>query len=566
MQGEISDIEKLIAESRNFEAYHVIQTMLESTPGEERLEQLKALTLAKLGSPLDAMEYFEPLWRSHTNQAESAGIMGGIYKSLFVATENTKYGKQSAGTYLVNFQKTQDSYTGINAATMSKLTGNVKVSKEIANQLIISLESQKRDYWQEATLAEAYLLIKNTEMATQHYIHAHELMRNNWGAIGSVQRQLWLLNHYIRVPNAIKSFFKPPVMAVFIGHMIDAEDRETPRFKPEMEESVRGAIKSSIESLNIEIGYCSLACGADILFVEEMLRLGKKVEIFIPFNKEDFIQTSIAFAGDQWVHRFEKILEKVSNVQWLTKKRFNGDDYHFHILSEGMSGAAKLRANNMNSSPILLAVLSEHSLENKTGGARDLIESWPDNNIHKVNIDVYLNVQNSAPTHSFNLYSKFKKKEGFNLTRAFVIVIKKESDSLDIHKAILDSSYHKFLSYHNSMGDKEVFIFSNFTPVIEFMKDIMTSISKDNVFTAGIKLSYLNLSETNLSDNSELKDVNNLCSHSPSNSFLVDQFIAFRLAFNSENFEIKYAGELKFEMQDTLNVYRIRNLDSSSIY
>ena len=81
MQGEISDIEKLIAESRNFEAYHGIQTMLESTPGEERLEQLKALTLAKLGSPLDAMEYFEPLWRSHSNDAESAGIMGGIYNA-----------------------------------------------------------------------------------------------------------------------------------------------------------------------------------------------------------------------------------------------------------------------------------------------------------------------------------------------------------------------------------------------------------------------------------------------------------------------------------------------------
>lgn len=561
MQGEISDIEKLIAESRNFEAYHGIQTMLESTPGEERLEQLKALTLAKLGSPLDAMEYFEPLWRSHSDDAESAGIMGGIYKSLFVSTKNPAYGKQSAITYLANFQKTQDYYTGINAATMSKLTGNIQVAKEIANQLIIFLEAEKRDYWQEATLAEAYLLINDTKMAMQHYIHAHELMRSNWGAIGSVQRQLWLLDHYIRVPNSIKSFFKPPVVAVFIGHMIDAENRDLPRFKPEMEEAVRGAIKSSIESLNIEIGYCSLACGADILFVEEMLQLGKEVEIFIPFNKEDFIQTSVAFAGDQWVHRFEKILEDVTSIRWLTKKMFNGDDYHFHILSEVMSGAAKLRAKNMDSNPILLAVLSEHSLETKTGGARNLIESWPDNNIHKVNIDAYLNALNTGVENSFNNYSRFKKEEGLNLTRAFVIVINKDSSKLDIHQAILDSSYYKFLSYHSYIDNREVFIFSNFTPVIEFMKDIMTAILKDNVFTAGIKLSYLDLSEKNLLNNSELKDANNLCSHSPTNSFLVDQFIAFRLAFNSENFEIKYAGELKSETEDTLDVYRIRNID-----
>lgn len=562
MKFTIDSIEQLIAESRNFEAYHGIQSMLESSPGDERVEQLKALTLAKLGSPVNAMEYFEPLWRSHKNAAESAGIMGGIYKSLFVATESTKYGKQSAATYLTNFNETQDYYTGINAATMSKLTGNIQVAKEIANQLIISLEEQKRDYWQEATLAEAYLLIKDTEKAIQHYIHAHDLMANNWGAIGSVQRQLWLLDHYIRVPNSIKSFFKPPVVAVFIGHMIDAEDRELPRFKPAMEEAVRGAIKSSIESLNIQIGYCSLACGADILFVEEMLRLGKEVEIFIPFNKEDFIQTSVALAGDQWIDRFEKILTEVPNIQWLTKKRFNGDDYHFHILSEVMSGAANLRTKNMNSSPILLAVLSEHSLETKTGGARNLIEAWPDNNIHKVNIDAYLNAPNSGAVNSFINYSGFKKKEKLIITRAFVIVIEKDSSDLDIKKAIVDSSYHKFLSYHSYNDNKEVLIFSNFTSVIEFMNAIINFISKDNVFKAGIKLSYLNPNESDILDNPELKDAFNLCGHSPANTFLVDQFIAFRLAFNSDNFEIKYAGELKTEMQDTLNVYRIKNIES----
>lgn len=562
MQDEIDEIEKLVSESRYFEAYHNIEVLLESAPDDERLEQLKALSMAKLGSPLDAMEYFEPLWRSHSNDAESAGIMGGIYKSLFVSTQNTSYGKQSATTYLANFKKTQDYYTGINAATMSKLTGNFPVAKEIANQLIISLNAQKRDYWQEVTLAEAYLLIRNTEMAIQHYIHAHELMRNNWGAIGSVQRQLWLLDHYIRVPNSIKSFFKPPVIAVFIGHMIDAEDRESPRFKPAMEEAVRGAIRSNIESLNIEIGYCSLACGADILFVEEMLRLGKKVEIFIPFDKDDFIQTSVAFAGDQWVERFNKILEEVSSINWLTKNRFNGDDYDFFILSEVMSGAAILRAKNMDASPLLLAVLSEHSLETKTGGVRNFIESWSDNSINKVNIDVYLKEQNSETTSISTNYTRIVKNEGLNLTRAFVIVIKKESSELDIHKAILVSSYHKFLSYHSYIDDKELFIFSNFTSVMDFMKDVITTISKDNVFSAGIKMSYLNLTETTLLDNPELKDVTNLCSHAPTNYFLVDQFIAFRLAFKSEKFEIKYAGEFKSEIQDTLNVYRIRSIDS----
>jgi len=550
MTTEIAHIEQLMADSRYFEAHHMIESSLEATPRQERLEQLKALVLSKLGSHIDAMEYFEPLWRSHADAAESSGIMGGIYKSIFVANQDPKYGKLSARIYLENFQITKNYYTGINAATMSRLTGDSKVTKDIAIQLIDLLTSDERDYWQEASLAEAYLLIKEVDEATNHYIRAHELMGNNWSAIGSVQRQLWLLDHYIRVPKSIQDFFKPPVIAVFIGHMIDAPDREKPRFKPEMETSVRSAIRSSIQSQNIQIGYCSLACGADILFIEEMLDLNREVEIFLPFDKDDFIQTSVAFAGDHWVERFDNILKRLKKTEYLTKERFNGDAYHFHVLAEAMSGAAILRAKLLRSKPLLFAVLSEYSTEARTGGARDLINTWPDNNVHQVNIDLLKDILTDITTTSFSKFTGFTNSEEFNKRMSFIIAI---SDT-DI-----DVSDYDTLLYHQKINDHEVIVFSSFYSVVRFIQKWTQSTSGSNgsAFNAGIKMSFITIIEGNISEETEISEAIDICDHSPKNTFLVDEVVAYRLALNSTDLEIKYAGELKTQESSKSNVYRV---------
>ena len=557
MQKQISHIEELINGSRYFEAHHLLEEALRADPDMERLQQLKALTLSKLGNVNDALDYFEPIWRSHQNVAESAGIMGSIYKARFISSESPNYGRLSAQTYLQNFKTTQDYYTGINAATMSKLTGDSKTAKEIAASIIELLNIDNLDFWQEATLAEAYLLMRETEEATNHFIKAREKMGANWGAVNSVKRQMWLLDHYIKVPQSILGFFQPPVVAAFVGHMIDAPDRKNPRFSPDMENEVRSAIRSAILTLNIQIGYCSLACGADILFAEEMVELKREVVIYIPFDKTDFIQTSVAFAGDQWVERFEHLINTISRINYITTEPFNGDDYNFRLLAECISGAAILRSKFMATDPLLLAVLSQFDLEHKTGGARDLINNWPNKEtIHQTNIDIYRNAaspQLSKPEFT-KLNSSYKATTSLKIVFIISIEISEDQNEL-INDVEIESD---FLLSESSVDSKNILQFSRFSPVLRLTRKLLDNRSLSN-FKVGIDISFVNEENPLPAGNNRIDSAIHLCENASANSLLITESLALLFAANNEMLEIEYAGELKSNGNQMGNVYRVAN-------
>src|SRR5690606_33838445 len=161
-------------------------------------------------------------------------------------------------------------YPGINAATMSAIAGRAAQGKEIAVEVISLINPQATDFWELATLAEAYLLTKNRTQSVEYFIRARQLAGTDWGKVTSVYNQLWLLNHYVPVPKEIQKVFSPPNVVAFVGHMLDQSTRTTPRFPASIETKIKDAVKGAIQTLNASIGYCSIACGGDILFAEAM--------------------------------------------------------------------------------------------------------------------------------------------------------------------------------------------------------------------------------------------------------------------------------------------------------
>ena len=481
--------------------------------------------------------------------------MGGIYKSIFVATEDLAFGKLSAQTYTESFKASPNYYTGINAATMSKITGNYGEAKVIARQVVEMLENIEKDYWQEATLAEAYLLIKEVELATQHYIKARDLIGKNWGAIHSIHKQLWLLNHFTHVPKSVQEFFKPPVIVAFIGHMIDAPDRAEPRFKPEMENNVRMAIRSSIMSLDIQIGYTSLACGADILFVEEMLALDREVELFLPFNIDDFIQTSVAFAGDHWVERFEKILKEPITIHYLNKAPYSGDNYQFHLLAEAIAGAAKFRAKLMKTQPTLLAVISEFSLERKTGGVRDFMTFWlAKETIHRVNIDNYKTSIETLPVPSFKRHIGLRNIEPPILPISFVLTI----SSKHLFQLSTDHREYKSLMFKGNIGENQVFVFNRLAAILLFInEELFGSGTLTNKFQGSLNLGIIDNQRQKLTENDAILKGEKLCELSNENTVLVTEITAFMLAMNTDDLSIQYGGQANTDETELENVYRV---------
>ena len=396
MSESSNQIEKLIDQGRYFEARSKLEKAIAQSP-DLRLKQLYALALSKSGVPEAALEFMEPVYREFPDDPESAGILGSICKELFKKNQSNSYAVRSRDTYLKNFVATRNYYTGINAASMSAMAGQVSKGREIATEIISMLEGQPADFWMLATLGESHMLNKNKPKALECYVQARKVAGKDWGKITSVHNQLWLLNHFLPVPNDILKLFTPPRVVAFVGHMIDHPQRTEPRFPLSIEQKIKEAILHSIRSLNVQIGYCSLACGGDILFAEAMAEEGREVNIFLPFEKSDFIRTSVEFAGEDWVNRFNALIEKFT-VNYLTPESYEGFDDLFPFQTKIIFGAATLRSESYHDEPTLLTVLSDVDLQRKEGGTRHTVGLWPFPKHHlNINPDIFVTEKTVSP-------------------------------------------------------------------------------------------------------------------------------------------------------------------------
>ncbi len=368
-------IEELINQGRYLEA-RIKVNEVKNHSEDLRLTQLHALALSKSGTPEAGRDILEPLLASHPENSETAGILGSIYKELFKKNQQTTFALQSRDTYLENFTKTNNYYTGINAASMSAILMQTRKSREIAAAVITIIHPDTTDFWELATLGEAWLLNKNKDKSLDYYVKARKSAGTDWGKITSVYHQLWLLNHYVAVAKDVLKMFQPPNIVAFTGHMIDAHDRSTPRFPEALSADVKQAIKNTIRTQHAQIGYSSLACGGDILFAEAMEESGGEVNLFLPFAEKDFIETSIAFAGQEWIDRFHRLVEKFPPT-YITKDAYNGNDDFFQFLSTIVFGLAVLRSSLQHTEPSLITVLSTIDLKRKRGGTRDAMRLWP---------------------------------------------------------------------------------------------------------------------------------------------------------------------------------------------
>lgn len=383
--SEIQQIEKLIHEGHFLQARSIAEYHLQQ-PDNLRVKQLYALSLSKSGAPVAAEEFLQAVYREYPDDPETSGILGGIYKELFKKSQDPRYALLARDTYLKNFSITKNYYTGINAAAMAVMAGHASKGKEIAQEIITIINPDTQEFWERVTLAEAYLLTKNSKRATELYLEARKLIHTDWGRVSSVNNQLWLLNHYLSVPGAVKNAYQAPGIAAFAGHMIDRHDRSYPRFPYYLEKQVKDALLAAIRTLNIKIGYTSIACGSDILFCESLIEMGGELNILLAFDKEEFKETSIRYAGDGWEDRFNKLIENYP-VTYLTHEKYEGTDELFSFQSRMILGSALHRASLLQTKAHLLSVLSETDMTRKPGGTRDTLALWPNRGDHWTNIN-----------------------------------------------------------------------------------------------------------------------------------------------------------------------------------
>lgn len=101
---------------------------------------------------------------------------------------------------------------------------------------------------------------------------------------------------------------------VHAGNRVDGEDGSAgSRFPPSQVSFVRLRLARLLEQLRPEVVVSAVAAGADLLMVEEALRLKLAVHVVLPFARDQFRDESVADRGQDWVDAFDRVLDAIAH-------------------------------------------------------------------------------------------------------------------------------------------------------------------------------------------------------------------------------------------------------------
>jgi tetratricopeptide (TPR) repeat protein len=302
--------------------------------------------------PLDrARTHYLAILQQHDNDAETWALLGRVEKDAWVTSwrrpewsgeqrfAEARFEKhrlrESIRCYEKAFRRDpKHYYSGINALTLMHiyrhLTGEARYTDTIAVmsgavRFAIDCEDDlDMMFWARATLGDLAVLDGNPEAVEEAYGEAVAINRDNWFALDSCMDQLKLLRDLGFAPERVNAGmavferaiarlpvsgrdWEPQRVFMFSGHMVDAPDRESPRFPESLLESAAEKLDELLETLEVgenDLALTQGACGGDLLFTESCQRRGVPVQWLQPFREPDFILRSVVVRGEHWRKRY----------------------------------------------------------------------------------------------------------------------------------------------------------------------------------------------------------------------------------------------------------------------
>jgi hypothetical protein len=386
--GEACDsIRAHLARGAPWDACDTFREAIANHPGDPELLYWGALAHARSGAGSRAHSLLDEAQRSPQSSSRLADILslrGRLWKDAFGRAPDQAAAIASArrarDEYLAAYALARDPYPGVNAATLSMLLGDRDAARALATEIAgrLAAQSQSATCWDHATAGEAALLLGEFDRARESYTAARALAGQDAGSIATMRRQINLLADLIPRAHEVLEVLPPADVLAFVGHMIDAPDRSTPRFPAALAPAVTAAIRERVARMHLPVVYTSAACGADLIFVEAALEVGAEVNIVLPFDREDFVETSVAPGGNGWETRFRDALSRAERVIMATEERHLDDDVLFEHAAMLLEGLCVLRAAQLETSPSLLCVV-DAAAPGRVGGTRASYERWTRN-------------------------------------------------------------------------------------------------------------------------------------------------------------------------------------------
>ncbi len=345
-----------------------------------RAKQLRALALKTLGRREEALQILRELYEIGQVDPETAGLLAAIYKRDWLENNSGTAVIAAYNLYRTAFDRTGDSYVGINAAALALWRGKKEESRRIAQKVLDTLDQMaetKLDHWQSATKAEALLLLEKIETACEWYEKAITKIPNRYRDIAAMRKQARIdLEQLGLKRDTLDSTLPVPGIAAFAGHMTDAPERSMPRFPAAKEGLVRRAIREKLKAHSIGIGFSSAARGGDLLFVEELIGRGGEANIYLPFDRDTFLRTSV---GPAWKERYERVLsdEHVKLTELSHEPPKAADEQGaYKECNDRIRTDAVMLGRELDEGPVLITVWDGRAGE--PGGTGEAIQGWRD--------------------------------------------------------------------------------------------------------------------------------------------------------------------------------------------
>ena len=344
-------------------------------PG-RKLRYLLVLTLARMGETKRALGFFEANGLAEDDDVDVAALQGRLLKDLAgIADVDARPAAfaRASDVYLDAHRRFGGYFTLINAASLAHLAGSVEHAAGLAQAVLTDPEiDAATSYFAAASAVEALLLLDRFDDADAALGVAVACPDADAGARASTVRQFALLADSAPAASAQRiaamiERLRPAPVAMFCGHML-VED-------PIAEARIGAAIETELDASGTTIGYGALACGADILCAETLLRRGGELHVVLPFAVADFIEQSVAPGGPGWLGRFDTALAAATSVSFATEASYIGDVAQFGYGASFAMGLTCLRARHLETSPLQLAIWDGAAARGAAGTGID-VAAW----------------------------------------------------------------------------------------------------------------------------------------------------------------------------------------------
>ena len=384
--------ERLLKIDESLLAYDRLADGLAKWPDDIRLRQLSGLALARSGACGRANEIMQALRDTGNQENETLSVLGRTHKDLAALAKDAPAKNAQLNLAFDCYQQAYRQaraehlpndayYAGINAASLALLRGEPELSRRFAMETDgicreVLAAGNGKDYWLLATLGEAALLRGELREAEDWYAQAAEVGAGEYADLSTTRKQARLvLGKLGHDPALANRWLHIPRVVCFSGHMIDQPGRARPRFPVSMEGDVARRIEERLKEVDGGIGFSSAACGADILFLEALVRLEHDIHIVLPCTAEQFMRESVdIIPGANWGGRFRKLLDHAGKRVLEVNQHYLRDSaLTLEYCNRMQFGLASLKAKTLGTELVSMAVWDGQKGDGP-GGTASMVE------------------------------------------------------------------------------------------------------------------------------------------------------------------------------------------------